>query len=257
MVIRIQNLYLPALCIAALAGTAEKALAADWNLAGTLAVTSDYRYRGISQNDRHFAPQGSLNLNGSDGWYVGTWGSEVNFNDHADTTIEWDIYAGKHFDLGDGWDLNVEPYYYAYPNHDSDKSGFHYSFFELINTLTHTFGKLTVAGTVAWSPDWFGETGTGWWVAGNASYPLTDWLSVSGNVAHQWAHDLDAIHGIGFPYWEYDAGVTATWKQFALDVRYVDTSISAKECGAFNGEGNKHWCTRTVVATLTFNFSAP
>src|SRR5262249_41299918 len=185
------------------------------SLSGTIAVTSDYRFRGISQNDKKPALQGSVNWNGPDGFYVGTWGSMVDFNDHASTSVEWDIYAGKHFDLGDGFDLNVEPYYYAYPDHNSKKAGFHDSYFELINTLTKSFDKLTLTGVVAWSPDFFGQTGTGWWVVGGASYAVNDWLSVSGNVAHQWVHDLDPFSSvIGFPYTEWDLGATAAWKSF-------------------------------------------
>ena len=252
MIFRIQTIYAAGLCMATM--LPAPALA-DWSLAGSVALTSDYRYRGLSQNDRHIAPQGSLNLNSSDGWYIGNWASKIDFNDAAGTSIEWDIYAGKHFDLGDGFDLNIEPYYYAYPDHDSKITGFRYSFFEMINTLTKSFDKLTLTGIVAWSPDFFGQTGTGWWVAGNATYAITDWLSVSGNVAHQWAADLDKINGIGWPYTEYDIGFTGTYKNFALDVRYLDTSISKNECATFNGYGNRHWCGGTFLATLTFNFT--
>jgi uncharacterized protein (TIGR02001 family) len=242
---------------AILASAAVPVAAADWgSVSGTLAVTSDYRFRGISQNDLNPAPQGSINWNGEDGFYAGTWASAVNFNDHADTSIEWDIYGGKHFDLGDGFDLNVEPYYYAYPNHDAKKAGFDDSYFEMIGVLSRSFGDLSLAGTVAWSPNFFAETGNGWWINANAAYKLNDWLSVSGNLGHQWVHDLDAIPGIGFPYSAWDLGATASWKDFALDVRYVDSSISKSECAAFNGAGNGRWCTATVVATLTYNFSS-
>src|SRR5882757_2260456 len=81
------------LAAAGRAVAADTAAAGDWGLAGSLAVTSDYRFRGISQNDGHFAPQGSLNLTGPDGWYAGTWGSQLDFDDHAGTSVEWDIYG--------------------------------------------------------------------------------------------------------------------------------------------------------------------
>jgi uncharacterized protein (TIGR02001 family) len=240
--------------LAALAGTASPALA-DWGVTGSVAATTDYRFRGVSQNDRKWAPQGALNITGPDGWYAGTWASAVDFDDHADTSIEWDIWFGKHFDLGDGWDLNVQPYYYAYPDHDSKTAGFHDSYFELITGLSRKFGDLTLTGTVAWSPDWFAESGTGWWLNANAAYPITDWLTVSGNFGYQSAREFDDIPGIGYPYTVWDIGLTAVWKQFALDVRYVDTSISKAECGTFNGAANDDWCSGTVLATLTFNFT--
>lgn len=89
------------------------------------------------------------------------------------------------------------------------------------------------------------------------TYTLNDWLSVSGEFGYQSAENFDDTHGIGFPYTMWSAGTTATWKQFALDVRYIDASISKNECTTFNGPDNGNWCTQGVLATLTFNFSAP
>jgi uncharacterized protein (TIGR02001 family) len=222
----------------------------------TVAATSDYRFHGISENDLKPALQGSLDWNGPVGLYAGSWASMVDFNDDAGTSVEWDLYAGKHFNLGDGFDLNVEPFYYAYPNHNAKKAGVRDSYFELVNTLTKTMGRLTLDGVVAWSPDYFGETGTGWWVAGGASYALNDWLSLSGNAGHQWVHDLDPFHStIGFPYTEWDLGATATWHHFALDARYFDTSISKTKCAALYGPGNGGWCTATAVVTLSYSIS--
>lgn len=224
-------------------------------LRGSLAATSDYRFRGVSQNDRRAAPQASLNLDMPDGWYAGTWASKIDFNDGRNTSIEWDIWFGKHFDLGNDFDLDVRPYYYAYPTHDSDEAGFHYSYFELITTLTKKVGDLTLAGTVAWSPDWFAESGTGWWLNANASYAFNEWLALSGNFGRQSAGDLNSTIGVGFPYYVWDAGLTASWNQFALDVRYVDTDLSSEECAALNGAGNGNWCGATVVGTLTYSFT--
>src|SRR4051812_29917693 len=83
--------------------------APSWSLTGYVDVQSDYRFRGISQNDKDPAPQGSLNLSGPDGFYVGTWLSKTDWalaglSDNP--SLEVDIYGGKHFDLG-GTDLNV------------------------------------------------------------------------------------------------------------------------------------------------------
>src|SRR5215475_10561356 len=72
-----------------------------WALTGYAAVTSDYKFRGISQNERNFAPQGSLNVTGPEGFYVGTWMSQVDFTpgNGNDPSLELDIYGGKHTDL--------------------------------------------------------------------------------------------------------------------------------------------------------------
>lgn len=214
---------------------------ADNNYAGFsgyVALTSDYRFRGISNSDLHPTVQGAINWAGDDGWYAGSWGSGIDFNDPpgAGSSIEVDLYGGKHFDL-DGTDLNVEAYYYWYPD---QPAGAHYSYYETIVGLSHPFENgLTVGAQAAWSPEFFGKTGDGWWVAANASYAVADWVSVSGNVGHQWVD-------LGLDYTHWDAGVTFTWNQFALDVRYIDTSEGVATCFS-------HICDATVNATLTFN----
>lgn len=152
-----------------------------------------------------------------------------------------------------GSDLNLEAYYYAYPDHTGLPGAPNYSYFEGIAALSHTFDKLTLTGTAAISPAYFGETGTGVWIGGNASYVLNDWISISGNVGHQWVNELDG-RGYGFPYTHWDLGATATWNGLSFDVRYIDTSISKSTCEGFNGPKN-NWCGPTVVGTITYNFT--
>ena len=64
---------------AALGEDAAAARAPDWSLAGYVDVQSDYKFRGISQNDREPSPQGSLTLSGPDGFYISTWASTIDF----------------------------------------------------------------------------------------------------------------------------------------------------------------------------------
>ena len=87
---------------AAFAQDAAAAPAPDWSVAGTIDAQSDYRFRGISQSNRNVVPQGALNVTGPDGFYVGTWVSQINWQVgvNVNPAIEWDIYGGKHFDLG-------------------------------------------------------------------------------------------------------------------------------------------------------------
>src|SRR4051812_33898453 len=98
------KLVLGAVSLAGLVTVAAPAFAQDapaWALAGTVAVTSDYRFRGISQSNRTFAPQGSLNVTGPEGFYVGAWASKVDFDPTSSDNpyVEVDIYGGKHTDL--------------------------------------------------------------------------------------------------------------------------------------------------------------
>jgi uncharacterized protein (TIGR02001 family) len=65
----------------------------SWNLG----VTSDYIFRGISQNRRNPAVQGGVDMTYGI-FYAGIWGSDVNFGQNPDGTsvanVEVDYYAG-------------------------------------------------------------------------------------------------------------------------------------------------------------------
>ena len=246
------KLLLGAVSLAGVATAAAPAFAQDapppWGVTGYIAGTSDYRFRGISQNERNFAPQGSLNVTGPEGFYVGAWASQVDFTpgNGSAPQVELDIYGGKHTDLW-GIDWNFEPYYYAYP---SEPNGYSADYFEIQNQFTKAFGALTLSGTWAWSDNLAFNGGTGNALYGNASYTVLDWLSVSGNLGHQWAQNAKYA-GSGDYTWA-DIGVTASWKGFALDLRYSSTDLSNAKCANFYMATN-HACAGNVVATLTYN----
>lgn len=229
------------------AGSAYAQLAPvpDWSLTGTLAGQTDYRFRGISQNAKKAAAQGSLSLIGPDGLYVGTWLSQVDWDpstSNDNPQVEWDIFGGKHFDLGDGTDLNVEAYYYSYPA--ANYPGLKASYFEGIFQLSHNFDDLALTASYAVSPNFTLNTGTSNYIEGTASYPIMDWLSISANVGHQWVET-------GPDYTHADFGATATWKSFSLDGRYVTTDLGQTNCVFYMTTRNA--CAGGFVATITYN----
>jgi uncharacterized protein (TIGR02001 family) len=251
------KLLLGVATVASLCTTA--ALADDAPAWGTLSgyadVTSDYRFRGISQNDREPSPEASINWSGPDGLYAGTWEAKTNWTGVpfliATPSFEADFYGGKHTDL-DGTDLNVEAYYYSYPDY---KTGFlgpkSASFYETIVQLAHTFDALTVTATGAWSPSWTLVGGNAYYLEGTAAYTVNDWFSLSGNVGHQWVDKAASFGSTDYTHW--DLGGTFTYKNWALDARYVDTSLNKSQCGFYMI--TKNACEATAVVTLTYNIS--
>mgnify|MGYP001580316562 CR=1 FL=1 len=85
---------------------------------GTGAVSSDYVFRGISQND-DIAVSGSFNYDHDSGVYAGVWGSQIDYSD--DSSIEHDIYMGWAGKVG-SLDLDVAYIDYNY-NGDMDLDG--------------------------------------------------------------------------------------------------------------------------------------
>ena len=255
------RLLLGAISLAGMACSALPAFAQDapaWGLTAAIDLQTDYKFRGISQNDREPSPQGTLNMTAPDGFYVGTWMSTVNWNlqgskptlPNHNPTVEVDVYGGKHTDLW-GVDWNFEPYYYAYPSSDSGSPNFKADYLELIDQLTKSVGPATFTATWAWSPDFSLGSGTGNYLAGMVSYTITDWLSISGNVGHQWVQA--AKYNASSDYTYADIGATATWHSFALDLRYSGTDLSAAKCGFYIG--TNHACAGNFIATFTYNMT--
>jgi uncharacterized protein (TIGR02001 family) len=253
------KLSLAAALLAGVAVTPSAALAdapaPSWGtLSAYVALASDYRFRGISQDDKNPSPEASLNWTGPDGFYAGTWLAKTNWSsvawsptDGASPTFEMDLYAGKHFDL-DGTDLNVEAYYYSYPDANKNILGPKAaSYYETIVQLAHTFGPLTLTATGANSPEWSLGGGTGWYAEGTAAYTITDWLSISGNLGHQW------VQAAPSDYTHYDIGLTATWKSWTLDARYVGNDIKKADATFWIADPKN--VQDGFVATLTFNIA--
>lgn len=106
--------------------TAALAEGFSWN--ATLA--SDYIYRGIDQNDDQPALQLGADFGFANGFYVGAWGSNVDFGDS--TNIEIDTYVGWAGALGDNSTLDVKLTRYNYLN---EPTGVDYAYNELITTV--------------------------------------------------------------------------------------------------------------------------
>jgi uncharacterized protein (TIGR02001 family) len=83
------------------------------------AVTSDYRYRGISQTRLQPALQGGADYtNNPSGFYAGTWLSTIKWIKDAGGRgdIEWDLYAGKRGEIIQDISYDVGVLSYVYPS---------------------------------------------------------------------------------------------------------------------------------------------
>jgi uncharacterized protein (TIGR02001 family) len=91
-------------------------------LSGSVAVTNDYLFRGISQTNRHPAVQAGVEYDRASGWYVGAWGSNISWLSDGSTpaqpvssSVELDAYAGWRGNLGSDWHVDAGLYEYYYP----------------------------------------------------------------------------------------------------------------------------------------------
>ena len=87
-------------------------------ISANTALTSDYRYRGISQTRLQPALQGGADYtHNPSGLYAGAWLSTINWTKDAggDGDVELDVYAGKRGQLGAGIAYDAGVLAYVYP----------------------------------------------------------------------------------------------------------------------------------------------
>jgi len=72
---------------------------AQAEISANVALTTDYVWRGVSQNlDESPALQGGFDYSHDSGFYLGVWGSNVSFG--GDESLELDLYGGVGLDFG-------------------------------------------------------------------------------------------------------------------------------------------------------------
>jgi len=119
---------------------AEEAKAAT-DLSLNAALTSDYRYRGISQTRLEPALQGGADVvHNASGLYAGVWASTIKWTRDAggDGDVEIDLYTGMRGEVASGIGYDVGVLTYVYPSNGLA----HVPGFASANT-TEVYGQLS------------------------------------------------------------------------------------------------------------------
>ena len=153
----------------ALAQDEEEGAESPISISGNVAITSDYRFRGVSLSAGDIALQGGIDLTTTSGFYVGTWASSIQGGTPYGE-VELDVYGGWTGDVAEGVTVDVGLLYYIYPTTD-DPLGLDpdTDYFEPYASISTTIGPVgaTLGAAYAWDQDSLG---------GNDNlYIYTDW----------------------------------------------------------------------------------
>lgn len=197
----------PVLAVVALGAAAT---AAQAEVSATVTVASDYDFRGITQTARDPALQASLDWTSESGFYLGAWGSNVDFGPGTETDLEVDLYGGFRGSINDNWSYDVGVAQYVYQPGDDDVD-----FTELYGSLTYK----AVTAKYWYSPD-FSNTGSdASYFELNSSLPLPNDFSLTLHGGYSFGQYWKDIE-----YFDYSIGVAKSIGNFSLALKWIDGS---------------------------------
>ena len=267
--------------VAAPAAAQEESPPSPVTVSGSVALASDYRFRGVSQSDQEMAIQGGITVAHDSGFYVGAWGSNLaGWGTFGGANMELDLIGGYKATIADNATLDVGLTWYMYPG-GADKT----DFAEPYARLTGTAGPATLTAGVAYAPR---QQAIGKWYAtgadavagiytdpGDADDNLYLWgdgaIAVAGtpltaklHVGHSWGQDglgpnATAVSPTG-ELWDWSLGADATWRGLTFNVSYIGTDISDRDAAYLrpsfskgqDGTGNIAGGTAVISVTAAF-----
>ncbi|WP_242138921.1 MULTISPECIES: TorF family putative porin [unclassified Sphingomonas] len=208
---------------------------------GTVALVSDYRFRGVSQSDEAFALQGGATLTHESGFYGGFWGSNLaGWGTFGGANLELDLIGGYKRAIGSGT-IDVGVTWYMYPG-GADTTDFAEPYAKISGTL----GPATLLGGVAYAPKQRalgnfsntpqsrGQSEDNLYLWGDASVGVpTTKLTAKAHIGYS-----DGNPGLGpngtsvaptGKYWDWLLGLDYVIGPVTLGAAYVDTDISRSE----------------------------
>lgn len=226
---------------AGLASAADSA----WSTSANVALTTDYKFRGISQSDESAALQGGFDLSHESGFYVGAWASSVDFDTNGgglDGSLELDYYLGYSAAIGESdFSYDVGVMAYTYPG-DSGTDG---DYNEVYGKLS--WQDLTVG--VIYSDDYYAETGKFTYLFADYSYALPMELSLGLHLGY---NDLDKDGGFlsdgQDSYTDYSVSVSRDFMSLNFSIAYTGTDLDDNE--VFGTD----WGDGAVIGTISASF---
>ena len=215
---------------------------------GEIFLLSDYVDRGISNTDGKAALQGGISYGAEIGFhnlypYAGFWGSNVDFDDDDEATVELDAFFGVSGNFRKlEWDISGA--YYTYPGADSDLK---YDYWEIPVALSYPlYEGLTLNSDYFYSPSFFGDTGQAHYLAAGLRYDIPFGqvaVTLDAMTGYQWIEDNERFGADD--YQDFQVGLTVAYEGVEIGARYTGTSLSHKECF-----GGTNICEGRVVFSL-------
>jgi len=244
-----------------------------FSVSGSATLTSDYRFRGVSQSDKGMAVQGGITISHKSGLYVGAWGSNLaGWGTFGGANMELDLIAGYTFSLGNGT-LDTGLTWYMYPS-GADTT----DFAELYAKLSGNLGPLGLTAGVAYAPKQEalgnvfpvgrpsnpGDKEDNLYLTGDATYTIKGApITLKAHIGYSDGNPGLGPNGTSIAptgsYFDWLIGADITpLEGLTLSIAYVDTDISEAEASRlrpnFATTDGRSISDATVVFSVTASF---
>jgi len=218
----------------AFAEDAAPAPTPEFTITGSAAVTSQYRFRGISQSDNKPAVQAAFTVSHASGFYVSFWGSSASANNAVNIGgTEIDAYAGYAHTFKNGFTVDGGLYGYIYPG-SGRAVGISENYWEVYGDVSKAFGPVTAKVGVNWAPkqdyftDWATSTRYSVYKYGELSLAVPNTaLTVHSHLGHT----AGGFNYFGNEYFDFSVGAGYKWKALTFDLSVVGTDLKKGETG--------------------------
>jgi len=229
--------------------------AAQAQVTGNLGLTSDYRFRGISQSQNAPAVQGGIDyVNEPTGLYVGNWNSSVSSQVYTNGSgVESDVYAGWKKDVYKGITIDIGSYNYFYPRAQNLANGKEFTTNEAYAGVGYDakeFGAYTVKYSRALS-NYFGVTnsvGTQYTQL-DAAVPVVNKVSF---IAH--AGRSNVANNSQLSYNDFNTGLAYDLNSWIISAKYYWNTALPSGFAAANTVNGQGLSNSTAVVSVTKTF---
>ena len=190
------------------------------NFSANIGFFSQYSFRGIDQGGKEAAIQGGFDWAHESGFYIGTWASNVDFNDNESVT-EFDFYGGYTKEIQNGISVDLSMIGCTYPGASANSN---YDYYEYSFGLEKSIEAVSFSTAINYSPEFFGKSGDATYLQGGLDYEFQE-ITVSAHIGKQWI-ELETTYGAP-DYVDYSIGASYVLHGFDISVVYVDTDVDA------------------------------
>ena len=210
-------------------------------VSGSVALVSDYRFRGVSQSDKEMAIQGGVTIAHQSGFYTAFWGSNLaGWGQFGGANMELDLVGGYKKAFG-AWTVDAGLTWYMYPG-GSDNTDFAEPYVKVSTTagpVNLLFGtayapKQEALGNFSNTPSSRGQKKDNLYVWGDAAMGIPNTgFTIKAHAGYSRGNPGLGPNGTSVTptgeYLDWLVGADYVLGPVTLGVAYVDTDITMKE----------------------------